>query len=230
MKKRIIASGLIGFVLTFSIGMIIRHHQNPALKLARELEGKKGVAAAMALADLGRRAEPAVPALIKALHSNDEALRLNAALALGKIGRPAVQPLLPLLGSPDTQLRYYALAALGWIGPDAKSALPAVNWLLGHSNPEVRGKALHTLTLIADDPQEAIGPLIRSLGDSDRDVHSVAYEGLLKLGPPAVPTLAAALDTKNQLAPSTMRQLLNEIDPNGQIRRSLTQSPEIPSR
>src|SRR5262245_49226804 len=62
--------------------------------------------AVMALAELGPKAEPAVPGLIAAMQVNNEDLRLNAAIALGKIGKAAVTPLTKILQTKDADARY----------------------------------------------------------------------------------------------------------------------------
>src|SRR5262249_57143042 len=82
-------------------------------------------AAAAALAELGPKAEPAVPALLNALKSKNEFLRLNATLALGKVGKGAVAKVADALQDKDDDVRYYAIWALGLIGPGAKDAVPA---------------------------------------------------------------------------------------------------------
>src|SRR5439155_8813668 len=69
------------------------------------------VQAAVALADYGPQAEPALSALVSALSSKNEDLRLNAAIALGKIGKAAVPALSELLDEGDKDVRFYAIWA-----------------------------------------------------------------------------------------------------------------------
>ena len=83
--------------------------------LEKKDNGDARVQAAMGLADFGPLAESAVPALIDALQTKDEDLRLNAAIALGKIGKAGVAPLGEMLSSPDVDTRFYAIWAIGWI-------------------------------------------------------------------------------------------------------------------
>lgn len=77
---------------------------------------------------LGRIGDPAVPALISALHDlKDRALRVAAARALARIGPPAqeaVPDLITALEDDDEDLRKAAVHALGQIGNAASAAVP----------------------------------------------------------------------------------------------------------
>jgi hypothetical protein len=78
---------------------------------------------------LGRIGAPAVPELVRALHSADPQLRERAAAVLGRIGpdaAPAVPELIRLLEDPDREVRQTAARTLGQIGPRAAAAVPAL--------------------------------------------------------------------------------------------------------
>jgi len=82
--------------------------------------------AAYTLGRIGPAAKSAVPDLIKALASSDEALRGSAAQALGQIGlaaATAVGPLAKTLNDAGPEVRLRAVVALGKIGPPAKNAI-----------------------------------------------------------------------------------------------------------
>lgn len=163
--------------------------------IARLQNGKDAdkVAAAVTLADLGPKAEPAVPALITALQGKNEDVRLNCALALGRIGAPAVKPLGALLAGDRSSDRFYAVWALGMIGPAAKETAPAVVKLLADRDEHVRRKAAFALGRIGPEPQAAIGPLIGLLADANGDVRQSASEALARFGAQGVPALIDAL-------------------------------------
>lgn len=147
------------------------------------------------LAEFGPLASKAVPALMDALLTNDEDLRLNSAIALGRIGKPAVAALSEALASKDDDTRFYAVWALGWIGPEGKSAAPAVIRALRDKNEGVRRKAAYTLGRIGAEPAKAIAGLIESLGDANEDVRQAAAEGVSKYGELAVKPLIVVLES-----------------------------------
>lgn len=209
MKNVVIPAGiLLGIILL--IGLLIRHNSDPVTRLARNVHGRNGALAALRLADMGRGAEAAVPTLIKALHNENENVRLSAALALGNIGNTAVAPLTSLLSSKDENVRFCALAGLGWIGPEANSAFAAVLKSLDDTNPDIRGKAVHTLALIAKDPEQAAVTLVPCLGDRDRDVEIAASECLVRIGLLGVPYLMATIKKHEEVQRKAV-QLLVEI-------------------
>ncbi len=114
--------------------------------------------------------EPAVKPLIKAL--GDEDVRKNAAGALVKIGEPAVEPLIKALGDKDGEVRKNAAEALkktGWY-PDTDEQ-----------------KALYLVALQEWDKavklgEPAVAPLIKILGDGNKDVRKNAALALENIG------------------------------------------------
>ena len=90
--------------------------------------------AAIALGNLGREAQPAVPVLIHtALWDQDPAVRVEAAVALWKIDRtgPLVIPaLIKALADDNELICWIAADCLGQIGPEAHDAVPALQQAL----------------------------------------------------------------------------------------------------
>jgi HEAT repeat protein len=83
-------------------------------------------AAARELGELGTEAQPAVPALSKALRDRDTFVRRYAAEALGKIGpgaKPAIGELSLLLNDERREVQLAAIDALGQMGPASIQAL-----------------------------------------------------------------------------------------------------------
>ena len=129
--------------------------------------------AARALEKIGPEAKAAVPALIKTLrkiHFNtwyldnnrvripmegrdDEAIRINAAIALGKIGpeaKAAVPALIEALKNEGKKFIYVSIRALGEIGPEAKEAIPALTKLLNSKDDYVKKAAKEAIEKICN--------------------------------------------------------------------------------
>jgi HEAT repeat protein len=91
--------------------------------------------AAVALGDLGREAQPAVPLLIHtALWDEDPAVRMEAAMALWKIDRTkaplVIAALIKALANDNELICWIAADRLGQIGPEAREAVPALRQAL----------------------------------------------------------------------------------------------------
>jgi HEAT repeat protein len=109
--------------------------------------------AAGALAALGKRAKPAVPALIEALGDAEAPVRKMAALALGDVGRrarQAVPALIRVLKDGDENVCRRAAIALGEIG-DEDGAAEALRAATEDPHPAVRRAALAALHALTDE-------------------------------------------------------------------------------
>ena len=184
--------------------------QSHIVQLQKGTEAAK-IAAAMALAELGPKAAPAVAELANALQAPSEHVRLNAAIALGKIGEPAVTSVAKLLKNANANDRYYALWTLAWIGTPAKGALGDVTLALADKDANVRRKAAYALGRVAPEGKTAVAPLIRLFADENIDVRQSAAESLGKLGVIAVPGLIDALKDDSKSVQSYAAKALGEI-------------------
>ena len=165
-------------------------------KLAERLSSSSKEArrqAAFELARLGKKAQPALAALVKALGDRDQQVLFHVAQALAGIGpvaEAAVPGLIKNLGSGDRQVSYRSAYALGQIG---KAAAPELIKLLTSSSSKARAAAARSLSWIKPPPPAAFGPLIETLRDSDKTVNRNASEALGSYGKAAAPALAKAL-------------------------------------
>jgi HEAT repeat protein len=189
------------------------------------------VQAAMALADYGPDAEPALSALIAALGSKNEDLRLNAAIALGKIGKASVPALSALLDSTDKDTRFYAIWALGWVGPDAKEVAPALVKAMADKDEDIRRKAAYALGRIAAHPRETMAVLLAAFKDANEDVRQAASDALAKFGAEAVPGVLTALkdaDVKVRVqAAHAVREMGSDAKAAAPVLRELLLSQEV---
>ncbi len=120
--------------------------------------------AAEALGDMGRDAQHAVPALMRAVRDESDNVRSHAAEALGTTGQlsaAAVPALISASQDAEESVRRNAVFALAQLGPHAKNAVRALQNVLFDTNRYVRGDAVHALHRIGT--KEASDALLRYL-------------------------------------------------------------------
>jgi hypothetical protein len=134
------------------------------LRVVDALEGLPGIsvdfqpadvrrkAATYELGEYGPAARKAVPALLQALLSEDDAVRETAALSLGAI-RADPEEVIPVLTRylHVDEVNVRAASALGNFGPAAKSAVPQLVRMLHTGDGESRLAAHEALKLIDPD-------------------------------------------------------------------------------
>ena len=118
-------------------------------------EGRRAVATE-SIGSFGPLAQPAIPDLIKALKSNDRAVRAPAAKALGDI-QCQPETIIPLLTSyledPEDEVPVAAVEALGEFGALSRSAFPRMIPLLKNHDKDLQHALRSALKQI--DPEEA---------------------------------------------------------------------------
>lgn len=149
------------------------------------------VKAADDLADLGPKAKPAVPALIKALSDEDAQVRGHAAHALGQIGdkhAAVVDGLFALARDPEAIVRRAAIRALKALRLPHEVVIPKMAKALSSASPADAAAIVGTL---AEGGKESVPFLTECLADKH-----ACYWACLALGEigadakPAVPQLA----------------------------------------
>ena len=139
--------------------------------------------AARALSMVDGDTSKTVPALTKALESDDDEDVLNACSeSLGRIGGPAVDALIGTLESHSTAARALAAQSLGVMGEDGRAATSVLVSLLRDSEAEVRTAAAKSLGRVSGGTTEAVQPLVRSLDDEDAAVRAAAAWSLGEFG------------------------------------------------
>lgn len=132
--------------------------------------------------------------LIGALEHGDEVLRKNAAKSLGEMGRDAkaaVHALVKALKDKNLEVSEKAANALVRIG---SPTVPVLIEALKDKDFYVRKKAAWALGEIGD--RGAVSPLIKMMGDKNKDVCVSAANALIAIGSPAVPPLIKLLSDK----------------------------------
>jgi HEAT repeat protein len=155
--------------------------------------------AAKDLAKLGPAAESALPALGKALSSDDSTTALWARHAIAKItGSPERH--MPLLIAGLYNPRIFpgmAAAALTGFGEAAVSAVPALTAKLADPHPDNRWSAACALASIGPAAEEAVSALASCLSDVDEKVRWYAAWALGEIGPASAPAVRALIERLN---------------------------------
>ncbi|HEY9735531.1 MAG TPA: HEAT repeat domain-containing protein, partial [Trichocoleus sp.] len=195
------------------------------LATLRHSDWQQRAAAAYLLGQLGAEAEPATPALAKALADSHPAVRFTAAGALGQVGSAeAGDTLLNALEDEDESVRANALIALARLGPKASPALPQLFEVL-----EARG-IYNSFAPDASQPPVGLQAAVLQtlLEDGNWAVRSFAEEALVDLvthQPDALAYLwfsrfhhsglVKGLETKiaHQVGPEPLLRALQSADP-----------------
>ena len=105
--------------------------------------------AARALMRFGFRAEPAIPALIRAFKSPDFENIAAANYALRGIGPKGLAALIQNLADPNAQVQLRTIRAIALFGADATAAIPALTEAAKSSDPDVQEAAMSLLVDLA---------------------------------------------------------------------------------
>ena len=162
-----------------------------------------------ATAALGSLGTAAIDELLRELPTRNRAVKLGIIEALGEIGDPrAVEPLIRFLRDPSVEVRWETALALGEIG-DPRATAPL---LAGLRDPDryVRYGTALALRKIGWKPGDDGERAYELLGLQD-------WEGLLALGPAAIPALSAALRDREKSVRARAVEVLGEIGDPGAI-------------
>lgn len=161
-------------------------HARPAIpKLAKLLwNDTSSLAAARALAGIGRSA---LPALTNSLKSPVLYVRRNAARGIGLLrtdARSAVPQLVQVLEDVDDDLRYFSSRALGQIALEPEQAVPALVSRIQDKSLEVRKMAIVSLGKFRGEAKAAV-PALRHkvLWSNHLEVRNAALLALKEIDP-----------------------------------------------
>lgn len=159
--------------------------------------------AILSLAAIGEPAAAAAPMVVKALESDDAALRLPAAFALGRMKAAAGdESLKKVAAGTDPFLGSVAAWALARIHPDDASLVDAAVTRLRKGltdpDPEARAACVNGLSdlvgsLGGDVREQVAAEFVSLLADPDLDTGRAAGAALIRLGGAAVPALRTKL-------------------------------------
>jgi HEAT repeat protein len=159
------------------LAVVFLASQDDAARFVEKLRSDKVEEREEAYLQLKDFGKDAIPALVKRLTDEDNALRLGVLETIRRLrARDAAPHVVPLLRHPS--LGWQAMATLDDLG--AKDVAPDLLKLLGDSDVGVRRHALYLLNSLH--VREAVPEAVRFLADQDADVRSVAVSLLGHLG------------------------------------------------
>jgi hypothetical protein len=177
------------------------------------------------LGDMGRKAEAAVPTLIRALDDPDPLTRSEASGALGQVVGPKTLPLLlSALTSKSPRVRVAVISACGSHKNQAKAIIPALVKLLKdyetvEGEPRFKGLKVCQAAAIAlgnhgPSAAEAVPALVEALKSDDAVLRILAASSLGSIGPrakAAVPALKEALNDPEKRVREVAAESLKKI-------------------
>jgi len=188
--------------IAHALARIGRPSVEPLITALRHRDSKVRGVSARALELMGKKAEPAVAALIACLAGTEppddpkptrkpdfdgvdwgrpgEPVPSVYERALREIGEPAVSALVTQLDGRDQRARVLALRALGFVFDEKKVALNRLMALL--EDPALRFEAATALGGISPSPRRAIPRLIAALKDADPAFRARAAETIGRIG------------------------------------------------
>ena len=174
--------------------------------------------AILACYDLGPKAKPAIPTLIKLL--NDGYTRGYIGAALDRIGSDSISPLIASLTNKNAFVRTEIVAALGNMPAYSEKSdalisngVPVLITSLQDESPQVRALAASSLGEIKSEPSTVVPALIKCLDDSDVWTRWDSCLALGKFGAQAKPAVPALLTKLNSDARGTAAIALVQIEP-----------------
>ncbi len=150
--------------------------------------------AAAALGTLGTTDDRAGAALVKALSDGNRSLTLAAAEALQKIGVPrrgAVRPMIALLSDKDKSTRELAFDALEKMAAVAQEAIAPLGEIM--RSGKYQGMGSNAARVLGKIGPAALGEILPSVYEKDRDIRWSAAAALRGMGARGVPALVTRL-------------------------------------
>ena len=175
--------------------------------------------AAAALVSIG---PDSVPALAKALGSEDMAIRRHAADALshfGSEGKPATDALIQAAKDRDPRLRRLALLALSRVKPDPELVMPLSVAALDDSDARVRSAAAFVLERIGRKAHIAVPKILETLKDKNSEVRKAMIRALSTTtnAEVAVPVLARMLRDPDHYVRGVAAYVLGGFGPKARV-------------
>lgn len=179
------ALSLIGPSATNAASAVIRYLQAiQARSLAGKIDPVENLCAAVALAEMGAAARPAIPDLLKLANDSKPEVRFAASAALIRIREVPLQPLLDVLGETGNATNWYrATGVLGFLSTNAAPAIPSLFPALTNQDYRIRRETIRVLGKIHSRPEQTLPVLVPYLASTDSWTRSESLGAIRAFGP-----------------------------------------------
>ncbi len=160
-------------------------------------------ASARCLRRMGKKAKPAVQALVLALNDSYSPVRYSAQRALATIGKPAQSGLIKACQHSNPKVRAAAVDTLGQMRPSDSSIVQVFVQALKDQHWMVRRAAAKSLGRMGGMAQPAHAALVKATKDPRRGVAILAQRALRRLGSGTAPTYIQTLSDPKHRQSST---------------------------
>jgi HEAT repeat protein len=221
--SRILAAGAIACLAAVSLWA--EDQAPPVDKLADQLTSRDLSVrreAAYQLSQLGVKAKPALPALLKALDDDDKQMWSSVMAAIAAMG-PEAKEVVPVLiervdgrkgkGRRERDVSFGVMRVayvLSRMGPDA---IPPLIAALGENDLGLHLVAARALGSMGPAAHDAAPALIKNLADPQASVRDESAQALGLIGPAAGPALVSALQDSDALRRAGAATALAGMDP-----------------
>ncbi len=188
------------WIAEFGLGRVDARGMKAISDALKDESPKVRWAAAYVLGPMGRKARPALPALLQAASDKEASVRTWAVKALGEVDpfhADAVATVTRALRDPEPNVRRVALSVVIRLAGAAAGAAPILSDVLQDADAGIRAKACVAFRQLGSDGKAGTPALIGRLSDADAEVRFRAAEALSKVGPTAIPPLVRALKERD---------------------------------
>ena len=153
------------------------------------------------LAGMGASAQPALPALVKAVERGDTQEQGTLCAVSKAVGADSVSTLTNALGSRSANVRQAVAQILGELGPDASGAIPFLEARLDDAEPRVVLQCAYALWKVDQQTHGAVSLMVKLLSHTNAEIRAGAAAVLGEFRDESIEAVPALLRTLCDASP-----------------------------